>query len=134
MGASGGVRAVIMTPDVDRLARFFAEVCHARTVERTPPTGPVFHVALAIGDDLLDLVADDAVETGTPGRVLIAIDVADVDAACAVVAPAGGRIDGGPTDMAWGMRVAHIVDPDGNLVNLQQAITPQPAPTGAGAG
>ena len=34
----------------------------------------------------------------------------------------GGEVTGGPTDMPWGQRVAHIKDPDGNAVNLTTAI------------
>jgi predicted enzyme related to lactoylglutathione lyase len=34
----------------------------------------------------------------------------------------GGRVLGEPNDMPWGQRVAHIMDPDGNTVNLTQPI------------
>lgn len=35
---------------------------------------------------------------------------------------AGRSVRGGPNDMPWGQRVAHIQDPDGNPVNLTQPI------------
>jgi hypothetical protein len=40
------------------------------------------------------------------------------------VADLGGRVTGGPTDMPWGHRVAHVRDPDGNALNLN---APSPA-------
>jgi predicted enzyme related to lactoylglutathione lyase len=51
--------------------------------------------------------------------------VPDVDAVLDQVEPAGGAVLGPPNDMPWGQRVAHILDPDGNAVNLTSAI-PQP--------
>ena len=38
------------------------------------------------------------------------------------VEPLGGRVLGPPNDMPWGQRVAHILDPDGNTVNLTEPI------------
>jgi predicted enzyme related to lactoylglutathione lyase len=34
----------------------------------------------------------------------------------------GGRVLGPPNDMPWGQRVAHILDPDGNTVNLTEPL------------
>jgi predicted enzyme related to lactoylglutathione lyase len=34
------------------------------------------------------------------------------------VESAGGTVQGQPKDMPWGQRVAHVLDPDGNMLNL----------------
>ncbi|WP_448623430.1 VOC family protein [Geodermatophilus sp. URMC 64] len=65
---------------------------------------------------------DRATSSGEPGRVLLSIDVPDVDALLSRVAELGGRVTGGPTDMPWGQRVLHVRDPDGNAVNLTQRL------------
>jgi predicted enzyme related to lactoylglutathione lyase len=32
----------------------------------------------------------------------------------------GGTVPGQPNDMPWGQRVAHVLDPDGNMLNLSK--------------
>jgi predicted enzyme related to lactoylglutathione lyase len=54
--------------------------------------------------------------------MLLSIDVADVDALLPRVEALGGTATGGANDMPWGQRVAHIKDPDGNVVNLTQTL------------
>ncbi|MFF9766095.1 VOC family protein [Streptomyces sp. NPDC014636] len=49
----------------------------------------------------------------------------DVDETLGRVTALGGSVRGGPNDMPWGQRVAHIQDPDGNPVNLTQPIPAQ---------
>ena len=46
----------------------------------------------------------------------------DVDAALPRVTELGGTAESGANDMPWGQRVAHIKDPDGNVVNLTQEL------------
>jgi predicted enzyme related to lactoylglutathione lyase len=62
------------------------------------------------------------VEVGEPVRMLLSIDVPDVDALLPRVEGLGGHAKGPANDMPWGQRVAHIADPDGNAVNLTQDI------------
>ena len=52
--------------------------------------------------------------------MLLSIEVPDVDASSAVEG-LGGTATSGANDMPWGQRVAHIKDPDGNVVNLTQS-------------
>jgi predicted enzyme related to lactoylglutathione lyase len=68
------------------------------------------------------LSADAEVEVGKPVRVLLSIDVADVDALLPRVQALGGSAPGPANDMPWGQRVAHITDPDGTVVNLTQQL------------
>ena len=50
------------------------------------------------------------------------LGVGDVAGLLEHVEALGGRILGPPNDMPWGQRVAHILDPDGNTVNLTEPI------------
>ncbi|GHD01413.1 hypothetical protein GCM10010313_13910 [Streptomyces violarus] len=60
--------------------------------------------------------------TGAAPRILLSIGVDDVDETLGRVEALGGSVRGAPNDMPWGLRVAHIQDPDGNPVNLTQPI------------
>jgi len=112
------VRPVIVTPDLDRLLAFYTSLFGAVETMRFPDDGPLFYVGLRIGDSELGLAAAaDAVLDG-PGRLLLSIEVPDVDALLPRVDGLGGRVAGPPNDMPWGQRVAHVADPDGNTVNL----------------
>ena len=116
------VRPIIVTADLDRLLAFYTELLGARELVRFPDDGPVFYVGLALGDSELGLSSDAGVQPGSPGRVLLSIEVPDVDALLPKVAGLGGEATSGANDMPWGQRVAHIKDPDGNVVNLTQQL------------
>ena len=111
------LQPMLITRDVDRLVRFYVGVAGAEPTDRQPAEGPVFYQGLRIGDSDVGLVAvDDA--PAQPGRVLLSVEVPDVDAALARVEEFGGAGSGPPNDMPWGQRVAHVRDPDGNALNL----------------
>ena len=116
------VTPVVVTHDLERLARFYTEVAGATETSRTPDEGPTFYLGLRVGDSELGIVSDGSVEVSPPGRVLLSIEVADVDAALARVEAFGGRAPAPANDMPWGQRVAHVKDPDGNAVNLTTSI------------
>jgi predicted enzyme related to lactoylglutathione lyase len=116
------IRPVIVTHDLDRLLSFYIELLGATEVLRFPEDGPVFYVGLALGDSELGLSSDASVVPGAPGRMLLSIEVADVDALLPAVERLGGEAASGANDMPWGQRVAHIKDPDGNVVNLTQQL------------
>ena len=90
---------------------------------RTPPEGPVFYLGLRLGDSDLGLVSDASVDGAPAGRIILSIEVPDVDARLDDVRRLGGAVTGGPADMPWGQRVAHTTDPDGNVVNLTTTST-----------
>ena len=112
------VTPMIVTHDLERLARFYTGVAGATETSRTPDDGPTFYLGLRIGDSELGIVGDGSVEGAAAGRVLLSIEVADVDAALTQVEPHGGQAPTPATDMPWSQRVAHVRDPDGNAVNL----------------
>ncbi|WP_436764444.1 VOC family protein [Streptosporangium sp. V21-05] len=57
-----------------------------------------------------------------PRRILPSVKVDDVDGLLDRVEAAGGRVLGPSTDMPWGERVAHVHDPDGNMVDLTRPL------------
>jgi predicted enzyme related to lactoylglutathione lyase len=112
---------MIVTRDLERLAGFYRSLLGATETTRVPADGPTFFVGLRIGDSDLGLVSDGAAPDG-PQRMLLSVDVPDVDALLPRVAELGGRVEGPSNDMPWGQRVAHVQDPDGNAVNLTQQL------------
>lgn len=115
------IQLFTMTPDLKRLRAFYESLFDAREVQRHPERGEVFFVNLRIGSSALGLVAQDA-DLTAPQRTAIAVMVEDVDSLLPRVEELGGEVLGPPNDMPWGHRVAHVHDPDGNLVNLTQEI------------
>jgi predicted enzyme related to lactoylglutathione lyase len=116
------IQPVIVTADQEVLRRFYTELFDAEEIFRVPADGPAFYLGLCIGDTDLGLVAKADPGTGTASRVLLSIGVDDVDETLGRVTALGGSVSGGPTDMPWGQRVAHVRDPDGNPVNLTQPV------------
>lgn len=113
------IQTIVVTKDVDRLRRFYAELFDGTETFRTPPEGKVFYLGLSIGDSELGIVDEaDAAPADTPQRMALSFAVDDVDTLLDKVTELGGTVDGPPNDMPWGQRVAHVHDPDGNLVNL----------------
>jgi predicted enzyme related to lactoylglutathione lyase len=116
------VRAILVSPDLDRLLTFYGRLLGAEEVERMPAEGPPFYVGLRIGDSDLGLVADGSADLSAPQRMLLSIEVPAVDELLDRVPELGGTVLGPPNDMPWGQRVLHVRDPDGNTVNLTQEI------------
>ena len=117
------LQPMIITADVERLHAFYTAVAGAVVTDRTPPEGPVFYLGLRLGDSDLGLVSDASVDGAPAGRIILSIEVPDVDARLDDVRRLGGAVTGGPADMPWGQRVAHTTDPDGNVVNLTTTST-----------
>jgi len=116
------IRPIVVSADLERLLGFYTGLLGATEVMRFPEDGPVFYVGLELGGSELGLSSDDGVSPGDPGRMLLSIEVPDVDALLPRVEGFGGTATSGANDMPWGQRVAHIKDPDGNVVNLTQQL------------
>jgi predicted enzyme related to lactoylglutathione lyase len=85
----------------------------------------VFFVGLRVDDAELGIVAERApADPGAAPRMVLSVDVPDVDGLLDRVTELGGTVLGPPNDMPWGQRVAHVQDPDGNPVNLTQPVGP----------
>ena len=115
------VQPVLVSRDLERLAGFYRSLLDAVETERVPAEGPTFFVGLRIGDSDLGVVSDGNAPDG-PQRMLLSVDVPDVDALLPRVGDLGGQVEGPANDMPWGQRVAHVQDPDGNAVNLTQQL------------
>jgi len=64
---------------------------------------------------------DDSETQDLVGRfTAISFAVTDADAECRSLAARGVRIVGWPEQQAWGGILAHIADPDGNVLTLVQ--------------
>ncbi|MER5614982.1 VOC family protein [Streptomyces sp. NPDC002215] len=116
------IQPVILTADQDVLLDFYTKLFGAEEIFREPAEGPTFYLGLRIGDTDLGLVARTNPGTGAAPRILLSIGVDDVEETLGRVAALGGTVRSGPNDMPWGQRVAHILDPDGNPVNLTQPV------------
>src|SRR6266702_1983878 len=111
------LQPVIVTPSLPLLLAFYKALLGAVEISRMPEDGPAFYVGLQLGN------ADVTV----PQRILLNVNVADlgvgdVESLLEHVEALGGRVLGPPNDMPWGQRVAHILDPDGNTVNLTEPL------------
>ena len=58
-------------------------------------------------------------------RSLVVLHVDDLDRYCAEVTDRGARLRHGPAPMTDRMRVAHLTDPEGNLVEVQEWLAPR---------
>lgn len=119
---SSTVQAILSTPDLDRARNFYVQLFAAVETFRVPEEGPLFYVGLRIGDSDLGLVSVPGTEVGQPVRIVLSIMVDDADRMAALVPDAGGQVMGPANDMSWGQRVAHVLDPDGTMVNLTQQL------------
>ncbi|MDX2296667.1 MULTISPECIES: VOC family protein [Streptomyces] len=117
------LQPVILTADLDALRGFYTRLFGAEEIFRVPEEGPVFYLGLRIGDTDLGLVSKEDAQAGAAApRILLSVAVDDVDDTLGRVEALGGAVSGGPDDMPWGQRVAHVRDPDGNPLNLTQPV------------
>ncbi|MFS4095292.1 VOC family protein [Streptomyces sp. AF1A] len=65
-------------------------------------------------------ILDELGGAATGHRSLVVLRVDDLDAYCAEITSRGATLQHGPAPMTDRMRVAHVKDPEGNLVELQE--------------
>ncbi|MFF1873817.1 VOC family protein [Kitasatospora herbaricolor] len=91
----------------------------------SPPAGAAA-VTLQQREHFARALPDGALDAGTPGgpRALVVLKVDSVDEAAARIAARGHGLLADP-QVQWGrLRVAYLTDPEGNLVELQEWLTP----------
>ncbi|GAB1329680.1 VOC family protein [Streptomyces sennicomposti] len=89
----------------------------------SPATGPA---GIALQDRaMMAQVLGELGETVTGHRSLVVLRVDDLDAYCADVTARGATLLRGPAPMTDRMRVAHLKDPEGNVVELQEWLLPR---------
>jgi lactoylglutathione lyase len=116
----------LLSPNVHRLADFYRE---RFGFEVTLDISEGFYVELAAGDVVLAIYERNLMDSITgatppgPGdRAVLCIAVDDVDASYRELAAAGAHSVAEPHDRAeWFLRVAHVRDPEGNLIELNKS-------------
>ncbi|GAA4998951.1 VOC family protein [Streptomyces sp. NPDC005813] len=84
----------------------------------SPATGSA---GIAIQDrSMMAEVLGELGDLATGHRSLVVLRVDDLDAYCEQITSRGATILHGPAPMTERMRVAHLKDPEGNLVELQE--------------
>ena len=116
------VTPMIITHDLERLARFYTGLTGATEDSRTPAEGPTFYLGLRIGDSELGIVSDGSVAGAPAGRVVLSIEVPDVDAALTRAESLGGKRVSDPDEVpGTGIVIAHLSDPEGHVIGLVNA-------------
>jgi PhnB protein len=123
----------IVVQDANRAAAFYEGAFGADELSRIPtPDGRLMSVQLRIGDSLLHIsdefpelgVVAPASLGGTP--VVLALEVADAEAAFAQAVAAGAEIRQPLNDMFWGDRHGQLEDPFGHRWNISQHLRDVP--------
>ena len=123
----------LVVQDAERAAAFYRDAFGAEELSRIPtPDGRLMSVQLRIGDSLMHL-ADEFPELGvlaaptiggTP--VVLALDVADAEAAFAQAVAAGAQVRQPLADTFWGDLHGQLDDPFGHRWNIAQHLRDVP--------
>ncbi|KQX82543.1 MULTISPECIES: VOC family protein [unclassified Streptomyces] len=121
------VQVRLLVTDFAACYRFYADVLGLKPqsgAERgpyekfSPATGSA---GIAIQDrKMMAEVLGELGGTANGHRSLVALRVDDLDALCERITARGAVLIHGPAPMSDRMRVAHLKDPEGNLVELQE--------------
>jgi lactoylglutathione lyase len=125
---SGLSAITLFTDDVAAARRFYTDVFEL-PVHYEDDVSVVF----AVGATLINLLQqDEAPELITPvpvapaaagARAQFTVEVADVDATCALLLTRGVELVNGPLDRPWGVRTALFADPAGHLWEIAAPIS-----------
>jgi len=127
------ITAHIVVNGAERAATFYAQAFGAEEMDRIPtPDGRLMSLQLRVGDSVLHL-ADEFPEMGVVAPptlggspVVLALDVADADAAFARAVDAGATVRQPLGDMFWGERHGQLEDPFGHRWNVSQHLRDVP--------
>ncbi|MBG7698400.1 VOC family protein [Streptomyces sp. MC1] len=117
----------LLVTDFAACYRFYADVLGLKPqsgategpYEKFSPHAGSAGIALQDRAMMAELLAEVG-DTATGHRSLVVLRVDDLDAYCAEITARGATLLHGPAPMADRMRVAHLKDPEGNLVELQE--------------
>ncbi|MDF3297445.1 VOC family protein [Streptomyces tropicalis] len=117
----------LLVTDFAACYRFYAEVLGLKPqsgAERgpyekfSPATGSA---GIALQDRaMMARLLGELGDTATGHRSLVVLRVDDLDTYCAEISARGADVLHGPAALTERMRVAHLKDPEGNLVELQE--------------
>ena len=112
---------ILVTADLVAALGFYRDLLGATVAyEFTGPDGEPAYVGLELGDSHLGIGRDPAATAGPSPRFSLWVYAEDCDAAIDRLRAAGVEVVDEPADQPWGERVARVLDPDGNLVNVGQ--------------
>jgi PhnB protein len=119
------VTATLTVRDAAKAIDFYKKALGAEELMRMPsPDGKIGHAELKIGDSIIFLsdefpnMGGKSPQTlgGTTGSIYLYVE--NVDAAFQKAISAGGKTTMPVTDMFWGDRVGHFVDPFGHTWDI----------------
>ncbi|MEU2584463.1 VOC family protein [Streptomyces avermitilis] len=117
----------LLVSDFAACYRFYAEVLGLKPqsgatdgpYEKFSPAAGAAGIALQ-DRAMMAQVLGELGDSATGHRSLVVLRVDDLDAYCAEITSRGASLLRGPAPMTDRMRVAHLKDPEGNLVELQE--------------
>jgi lactoylglutathione lyase len=112
---------IITTADLGAALRFYRDLLGATVDYEFPgPDGEPGYVGLELGSAHLGIGRDPSMTAPASPRFQLWVYADDCDAAVERLRAGGVTIVEEPADQPWGERVAHVLDPDGNLVLIGQ--------------
>ncbi|MEV6163382.1 flavin reductase [Streptomyces sp. NPDC052052] len=120
---------LIFAERVEATAEFYELLGFTRQ-SRNPPEGEPTYIGLRRGSTELAVVSADwsvtqcGIPPGPGPRFEMFVLVEDLDTTLKQLTDGRVPLLRAPTDMPWGERIAHVLDPDGNPVAVACAITP----------
>jgi lactoylglutathione lyase len=121
------VQVRLLVTDFALCYRFYADVLGLKP-QSGAEQGPYEKFSPAVGSagiaiqdrTMMAQVLGELGDAANGHRSLVVLRVDDLDAYCAAVTARGATLIHGPAPMTDRMRVAHLKDPEGNLVELQE--------------
>lgn len=117
---ANGIKAITLVVDDLAAAKDFYRRVFELPVVFEGATSCVFAfggtvVNLLSASAAIELIDPAPVSAEAGSRVVLTIEVADVDAVCARLADCGVELLNGPMDRPWGIRTASFRDPGGHI-------------------
>ncbi|MGW7067530.1 VOC family protein [Streptomyces sp. NPDC054855] len=117
----------LLVSDFSACYRFYADILGLKP-QSGAVHGPYEKFSPAVGSagialqdrSMMARLLDELDESATGHRSLVVLRVDDLDAYCGQIVGRGGVIAQGPAPLTDRMRAAHLKDPEGNLVELQE--------------
>lgn len=119
----------LFVDDLEATKRFYQEV-FGLPILFTGDTSAVFDFGNTIINLLVNSSAPELIDPATVAdraagsRLVLTIDVDDVDTTCALLATVGVAMLNGPMNRPWGIRTASFVDPGGHVWEIAGPIPP----------
>ena len=114
---------ILTTRDLGAALSFYRDLLGATVTYEFPAhDGEPGYVGLEVGSSHLGIGRDPEATDGPSARFSLWAYVDDCDAVVERLRSAGVMIVEEPADQPWGERLARVLDPDGNLVLIGQAV------------